>query len=70
MPDPTPTRPHHAPLHPPPPPNQVWLWPDPDKGQQEPRILKGHKEDILCVSFSPPNLVATGAYDAGTQTAR
>jgi len=48
----------------------VWLWPDPDKGQQEPRILKGHKEDILCVSFSPPNLVATGAYDAGTQTAR
>ena len=28
-----------------------------------PRRLKGHQEDILCMAFCPPNLLATGSYD-------
>ena len=28
-----------------------------------PRRLTGHKEDILCMAFCPPNLLATGSYD-------
>ena len=27
------------------------------------RRLHGHEEDILCVAFCPPTLLATGSYD-------
>ena len=44
---------------------EVWLWPDRliEMEHAEPRHLGGHSEDILCVTFCPPNLIISGAYD-------